>query len=175
MLRLLVLSGLLLAASAASSAQIGPAVPDEVVTWTATVAPPRTAAEWTDTFAPGEQAYVTVTARVRPGWRVYALDSPGGLPLQFHLDALPDGLAPEGAVGHTPPRDAYDPVLEEAYRYYAGEARLWQAVRLAPGLADGPREVTGAIRFAACNDEVCLPPREVPFRARLTVRAASAP
>lgn len=160
---------LLAACALPARAQFGPAVPETVATWTATVRPPTTASAPTDTFRPGERPFVTLTVDVAEGWRVYALRSPGGLPLQLRLDPLPAGLRLAGAPGEDPPRAGHDAALDEDYRYHAGRARVWQVLEVASSAPRGPVEVTGRVRFAACNDEICLPPREVPFRARLVV------
>ena len=161
---------LLLAALApAAQAQFGPAVPEHVVTWAAAVRPPTTAAADTGTFRPGEPLFVTLTAEVAPGWRVYALDSPGGRPLQIALDPLPEGLHLAGAPGEDAPHEGFDVGLGEAYRYHARRARVWQGLRVSERAPRGPAVVSGRVRYAACNDEICLPPREVPFQARFVV------
>jgi thiol:disulfide interchange protein DsbD len=146
------------------------AVPETVVAWTATVRPPTTAAAATDTFAPGEGLFVTLNAEVAPGWRLYALRSPGGLPLQLHLDPLPPGLRLAGSPGEDATHEGYDTALEQEYRYHSARARVWQRLEVARNAAPGPVEVTGRVRYAACNDAICLPPREAPFRARLVIR-----
>lgn len=162
---------LLLSAAPVAHAQFGfDTVPEEVVTWSAAIRPPASAGALTDTFARGERAFVALTAEILDGWRLYALGSPGGLPLTFALDPLPEGLSASGSPGQSPTATAHDPVLEEDYTYHAGRGRVWQALRIAPDAPRGPAEVTGRVRYAACNDEVCLPPREVPFRVRLVVR-----
>ena len=171
---LLALAALLLAALPAR-AQFegsigGTAVPETVVAWTASVRPPTTAEVDAGAFRPGDLAFITLTAEVTPGWRLYALESTGGLPLQVALDPLPDGLRPEGQMREDAPRDGYDEALGEAYRYHAGRARVWQGLRLSERAPRGAHVVTGRVRYAACNDSICLPPREVPFRARLVVQ-----
>lgn len=168
------LLGLLLAALPAqpAQAQFGRAAPDEVVTWTASVRPPSTARAMTDTFAPGERAYVTLTGQVAEGWRVYAVHSPAGFPARFSFDALPAGVSRYGAPGEAAPRTGHDAALGEDYRYHAGEVRVWQGFQIGEGAPVGPAVVSGTLRYAACNDEVCLPPRDFPFRVRFAVRAA---
>ena len=160
---------LLFLLGAPAQAQFGPPIPDEIVTWTATVRPPATAPEMTDTFAPGERAYITLTGEILDGWRVYALDTPGGYPAQLTLDALPMGLARYSEPGEAEPHDGHDVVLDEAYRYHEGQARIWQGLEIQASALAGPTVVTGTLRYAACNDEVCIPPRDLPFDVRLIV------
>ncbi|NNF57223.1 MAG: hypothetical protein HKN04_03190 [Rhodothermaceae bacterium] len=160
---------LILLLAAPAQAQFGPPIPDEVVTWTATVRPPSTAEEMTDTFWPGERAYITLTGEILDGWRVYALDTPGGYPAQLTLAALPEGLVRYSVPGEAEPHDGHDTVLDEAYRYHEGRARIWQGVQVSAEAPPGLRVVTGTLRYAACNDEVCIPPRDLPFEVRLIV------
>ena len=156
--------------AAPAHAQFGRAVPEDVVTWTAEVRPPSTAAAMTDTFAPGERAYVTLTGQVADGWRVYAVHTDGGFPTQLSLDALPIGVARYREPGEAVARQGHDPVLGEDYRYHAGTARIWQGLQIGRDAPRGPVVVSGRVRYAACNDEVCLPPREALFRVQFRVR-----
>jgi hypothetical protein len=152
-----------------AQAQFGPPIPEEVVTWTVAIRPPSTAPAMTDTFRPGERAYVTLTGEILEGWRVYALDTPGGYPAHLTLDALPFGVALYNEPGEAEPHDGHDVVLDEAYRYHEGRARIWQGLEVSAGAPTGPLVVTGTLRYAACNDEVCIPPRDLPFDVRLIV------
>jgi thiol:disulfide interchange protein DsbD len=164
---------LALPARAQFEGSFAPAVPENVVAWTANVRPPASAEVApvsADVFRRGDRLFVTLTAEVAPGWRLYAIDSPGGRPLQIAFDPLPAGLRLAGAPGEDAPREGYDEALDEAYRYHAGRARVWQGFLVSERAPRGPVEVTGRVRFAACNDAICLPPREVPFRARFVVQ-----
>jgi hypothetical protein len=171
-MRFLSLLLLLLCVSVPVQAQFGRTIPDEVVTWTASVRPPSTAQAMTDTFAPGERAYVTLTGQVADGWRVYAVRSPAGFPARLSLDELPEGLSRYGDPGEAAPRTGHDAALGEDYRYHAGEVRVWQGLQIDEQATGGPVVVSGTLRYAACNDEVCLPPRDFPFQVRFAVRSA---
>ena len=116
-----------------------------------------------DRAAPGASARLVLDAEIAPGWRLYAMGSPVGIPITLTLDPLPAGVTPSRLAQSTP-REGYDPAFDSDYTYFAESARVVQRVRVASGVARGAREVTGSVRYAVCNDRVCLPasPDHVP-------------
>ncbi len=116
----------------------------------------------------GTSARLVLDAQIAPGWRLYALDSPVGIPLTLTLDPLPAGLA-AGRVAQSETRKRYDPAFDADYTYFAGAARVVQQVGVAPGAAPGSHQVTGAVRYAVCDDRVCLPPTRTAFRVAVVV------
>jgi thiol:disulfide interchange protein DsbD len=46
---------------------------------------------------------------------------------------------------------------------YEGEVFLGALLKAKEGLAAGPRTLKGALSYQACNNESCLPPRELTF------------
>ena len=153
----------------ASQAQFGSPVPESVVTWTASARPPSTASRMTNTFGTGDRVYITLTANIVEGWRVYAINSPAGRPITLELNALPGGIVRYGSPGETATQMAHDPGLGADYTYHDGSARVWQGLQVEESAEAGEHVVTGEIRYAACNDEMCLPVKTVPFRTRFVV------
>ena len=148
----------LLAALLALPAAAQPMRTADVVTW-------RVRA---DRAAPGASARLVLDAQIAPGWRLYAMGSPVGIPLTLTLDPLPPGVT-RGRVAQSETRRAFDPAFDADYTYFAETARVVQRVRVAAGAARGTREVTGSVRYAVCDDRVCLPPTQTSFRVPLTV------
>lgn len=130
----------------------------DVITWTVRA----------DRVAPGATARVVFDAEIAPGWRLYALGSPVGVPLSVTLGTLPAGVA-AGPLAQSPPRRGFDEAFGSDYTYFAGAARVVQRVRVAAGAATGSREITGSVRYAVCDDRVCLPPTRTAFRVALVV------
>lgn len=155
--------------SGSPQAQFGTAVPETVVTWTASARPPSSAPRMTNTFRTGERVYVTLTADIVDGWRVYAIASPAGRPLVIELDPLPTGVTRYGSPGETDTKVAHDRGLDADYSYHDGTARVWQGLQVDEQADEGEHDVTGRVLYAACNDEMCLPVKTVPFRARFVV------
>ena len=146
---------LLALATGSAAAQVTTA---DVVSWRARA----------ERAAPGAEARVVLDAEVAPGWRLYALGSPVGIPLTVALDALPPGVT-AGRLAQTEPERAYDPVFEQHYPYFAETGRVVQRVRVGTTVAPGRYEVSGTLRYAVCDDRVCLPPTETAFRVPLVV------
>ena len=148
----------LLAALLALPAAAQPMGTADVVTW-------RVRA---DRAAPGASARLVLDAQIADGWQLYAVGSPVGIPLEVTLGPLPAGVT-AGRVAQSTPRTGYDPAFERDYAYHTEAARVVQRVRVAPGTPAGTRQVTGSVRYAVCNDEVCLPPAQTRFRVPLVV------
>ena len=165
---LALLVGLALMAPA-SQAQFGSVVPETVVTWKASARPTSSAPRMTDTFGAGDRVYITLSAEILEGWRVYAINSPAGRPLTLELDALPNGIVRYGSPGETDTQIGHDPGLDADYAYHDGSARVWQGLQVQDSAEAGEHVVGGTIRYAACNDEMCLPVKTVPFRTRFVV------
>ncbi|WP_412063514.1 protein-disulfide reductase DsbD domain-containing protein [Rubrivirga sp. IMCC45206] len=131
---------------------------EEVVSWRARA----------ETASPGAQARVVLDATIAPGWRLYALGSTVGIPLVVSLDALPDGIRAV-RLAQSEPREGYDEAFASAYPYFAESARVVQVLGVGRRLRPGRREVSGTVRFAVCDDRICLPPASVPFRVPLVI------
>ena len=109
------------------------------------------------------------SARLLPGWKMYALDSGVGRPLAVALDALPDGLA-AGAPTQGPPTRAHDALFGAEASVFTGSARIEQPLRVSRRARRGPHAVTGTVRYAVCDATVCLPPAAAPFRVSVGVQ-----
>ena len=116
----------------------------------------------------GGEARVVLDAPIRPGWRLYALGSPVGIPLTVTLDPLPPRVRAARLV-QTTPVEGYDQAFERAYPYFAETGRVVQVLAVGEDAEAGSREVSGAVRYAVCDDRICLPPTETAFRVPLVV------
>ncbi|MEO0559542.1 MAG: protein-disulfide reductase DsbD domain-containing protein [Bacteroidota bacterium] len=121
-----------------------------------------------ESAAPGGNANIYLDATIEDGWRLYAMDSPVGRPLELTMDTLPDGLA-VGDVVQDDPETGYDQGFEMEYPYFAGSARVAQILRVSRGMQAGRHTVRGRVSFTVCNDSVCLPPARVPFRVPVVI------
>lgn len=123
-----------------------------------------------DGAARGGDARIVFDAEIADGWRLYALDSPVGRPLEVVLGPLPSGLA-AGPLRQSKPQTGYDLGFERDYTYFAGSARVAQTVRVSAAAPAGRHAVEGVLAFAVCDNSVCLSPARVPFRVPVVVTA----
>lgn len=99
---------------------------------------------------------------------MYAAESNSGIPLTLTLGTLPEGVSARGGLRQTRPSETYDETLKESYTYHSGRARISQGLHVTRK-ASGRHRVPARVRFAVCNDSVCLPPVTVDLRATLAV------
>ncbi len=111
----------------------------------------------------GEEFHAVAIAAIDPGWHLYALEEPedGPSPLEFSTPA--EGPAALVSVGADRPVRAPEPGRTGMVSYYRNRARFTLRLRLRPSarldtaLATLP--VGLRVRYQACNDRMCLPPR----------------
>ncbi len=149
---------LALAAGAAFAQKLNP------VQWTFTAEPASA--------RPGASVLGRFTAKLEPGWHLYALAVPKP------IVATTIRLGPNPAVesvrlfqpqAHT----AFDENFGFEVASYEGEAVFLAEIKLAAGAAAGPVDLAAEARYQCCNAKMCLPPRRVPLTARITVDPAA--
>jgi hypothetical protein len=118
------------------------------------------------------QVSVDVLGTVEPGWHVYALTQPAGgpIPLQVSVDAN-DVAQSAGDPTGTAPIKKQDPSFQMETQLYQGDFTLHVPIVVKHPPA-GKQLVPLSVRFQACSDRVCLPPRTV--HLSLPVEVASA-
>ena len=99
------------------------------------------------------------------GWHLYALDLPEGgpIPTAFTFEKGM-GFFTVGKVVQPKPHSEMDKNFNMVVNYFSGTVTFTQKVRVASAT---PVEVKGTIEYMCCNDEQCLPPKEVPFTFKL--------
>jgi DsbC/DsbD-like thiol-disulfide interchange protein len=135
---------------AVSSAQVS----NETVQWTASVIS-------TSPVKHGSNATLELSAEVREGWHVYALTQPTGGPTALRITLDQNEVAQvAGAPSGTAPERKHDPSFDletESYTH-AFALRLPVYVKRSAG---GAQLLPISVRFQACSDRECLPPRTV--------------
>ncbi|TCJ14563.1 hypothetical protein EPD60_11305 [Flaviaesturariibacter flavus] len=110
---------------------------------------------------------VHMTATIQKGWHLYAQAQPKDAiaqPTSFSFNKNPL-LNFEGKVKEVGKLEKFrDKVLDVSANQFSNRVDFVQVVKLK---AKAKTAVTGSLEFQTCNDEKCLPPKNVPFTINL--------
>lgn len=108
---------------------------------------------------------LTFTAHIQEGWYIYSqyLESDEGpIPTSFHFDEN-EMFTLEGKTTEEGPRhEGYDELFMMDIVKFSGEPIFKQRVKV-----NGKTTIKGYVEFMTCDNERCLPPKEVPFEFKL--------
>ena len=103
-----------------------------------------------------------MTASVEAPWSIYSQQTPDGGPLPTTFSFSKNPLV--SMVGNVKEMGSIKKKFEEVFEvdvlYYKDKVDFVQTVKLKNNIKTN---ITGTLEYMACNDEQCLPPREVPF------------
>jgi thiol:disulfide interchange protein len=121
---------------------------------------------------PGSTIPLKLTATVDEGWHVYALASPAGIPTTI---AIADNPAIASFKVYTPKSiRKFDPNFNADTETFEKEVTFYVTAELAKDAPAGPLDITANIRYPACNDKMCLPPKKKALSLSIAVDAAAA-
>jgi hypothetical protein len=127
-----------------------------------------------DAVRPGEIFKVAVVLKVQAGYHIN-----DNAPLDEFM--IPTALAVADDPGFEIVEIYYPKGRRARFTYseaelvvYEGEAVLGVLVKAKPDLAAGPRTLKCSLSYQACNNESCLPPKEIAFEVAVPV-AVSGP
>jgi DsbC/DsbD-like thiol-disulfide interchange protein len=129
--------------------------PIQPVQWTGS-APSKPAVE------PGKKIVIDLSAEIREGWHVYGLEQPQGGPTPLRVTLDENGIAlPAGAASGSEPIKKHDQSFNLDTQLYSHSFVVHLPVQVKPHTPAGKQLVPVSVRFQACSDRVCLPPRTV--------------
>ena len=99
---------------------------------------------------------ITYSADVKPGWYIYSQHTdPGGpIPTAFYINnEMVEGVTEEGKK-----KEGMDDLFGVNVIKFSGLVLFRQQIKAKAGT-----NVAGYLEFMACDDEQCLPPKEVEF------------
>jgi hypothetical protein len=134
--------------------------------------------QWTGSIAtkapiePGRKATIEVAADIQDGWHVYGLVQVAGGPTPLHLSLdSNDVVRPAGAIKGTAPVKRYDSSFDLETQVYTRSFILRVPVQVEQHPAAGKQSVSVSVRFQACSDRICLPPRTVHVPAPIEIHS----
>jgi thiol:disulfide interchange protein DsbD len=121
---------------------------------------------------PGETFQAALVLKVQAGYHINdntPLDE-FMIPTVLAIDENPDFEVVE--IYYPKGRRARFAYSEAELVVYEGEVVLGALLKARTGLAAGTRSLKGALSYQACNNESCLPPKEIGFEITVPVRAS---
>ncbi|MHB1327855.1 MAG: protein-disulfide reductase DsbD domain-containing protein [Gemmatimonadales bacterium] len=116
----------------------------------------------------GDAAVVTlaVTASIEPGWKVYSLTQTAGGPFPLRIAPGAESVSLAGTVTGPAPSVQETSAFGIPVEVYGGQPRFVVPVRVGPG--GSSTEAALKVRYQACTETTCLPPRTTTVVAQLT-------
>lgn len=108
---------------------------------------------------------IHITANIDGNWHLYSqFTGEGPEPTSFKFDKNPliklDGNVIES--GHV--ENVYDPNFKSTMKYFSKQVDFIQKVTLR---SSATTIVKGVLTYMVCNDNRCLPPKDVPFSVKI--------
>lgn len=119
--------------------------------------------DWSFTAITANDGNVEVIAKasIKSNWAVYSMSVPedGPIPTAISFEEQP-GIEPLGEVKELGKAiTGKDEMFEMVITKYKNDFSLSQKFKVGPN----SKNFKGYVTFMCCNDEMCLPPKDVPF------------
>lgn len=144
----------------ASASNTGAQEPQNPIQWTASIAGHGIPAR------PGEVFSVQISATIADGWHLYAIDQKEGGPIPTRV-SVPAGqlFSLNGGVKEPPPTAKFDPNFNLETRFFEKHVTFIVPVKVGAAAQSASSMVNVDVRYQACNDKLCMPPRTVHLSA----------
>ena len=113
---------------------------------------------------------IVMSCKIDGGWHVYSNDiNPeiGPQPLEVVWDKL-EGIELTGTLkADKAPHTQYDDMFEAELSWWESAVKIRQSFKVTSSVY----AIEGTLKFAACNDQNCIPPQKVPFDFSGTIAA----
>jgi thiol:disulfide interchange protein DsbD len=121
---------------------------------------------------PGDLIAFQLTATIEPRWHLYSLTTPKGGPIPTTA-ALKGGAIQSAAFYQPAPDRRFDQNFNLDTETFADKVPLLVSGVVPVGTTDGDVDVTTEVRYQACSDRQCLPPRKKTASLTILVDAAA--
>jgi thiol:disulfide interchange protein len=108
---------------------------------------------------PGDPIALQLTATIQPGWHLYSLTTPAGGPIPTTA-VLEGGTLQSAALYEPAPERRFDPGFNLDTEIFSGQVILLVSGTVVPIHTQGGLDVIADLRYQACNDRLCLPPKK---------------
>jgi thiol:disulfide interchange protein DsbD len=110
--------------------------------------------------APGGTVTARLTATLAPGWHLYSPTTPPGGPIPTTLKLDDNAAVAKAHVYQPAPEKKFDSNFGIDVQWFEKEVPFAVAAEIKKDAAAGPLELTALVRYQACDDRQCLPPKK---------------
>jgi thiol-disulfide isomerase/thioredoxin len=122
----------------------------------------------------GEKFVIELTAQIDKGWHLYSTERVEGGPTPTRI-VIPTGQSFElaGEIDSPAPHSSYDPNFQVATEYYDNSVTFAIPVRPLAS-SSGRNKVMVQVRYQACTQTLCLPPKVLELETLIQIASAAA-
>ncbi len=127
-----------------------------------------------DSVRAGETARIVITGALKEGWHAYSIVPvpEGPFPTAITLEENAQ-VSKAGEAEEDPPHKEFDKNFDKEVGFFSEKAVYYLPIKIAASVK-GQIEVKASIRFQACNDQVCNPPKTVDLPLTIQVEEGTA-
>jgi hypothetical protein len=130
-------------------------VPAQPVQWSGSTIPKTSVVQ-------GSTIEIDLSAEVQEGWHVYGLTQAPGGPTPLHVTLDENEVIQTFSIkSGTASVKKHDPSFDLETEFYPGSFTLDIRTQVKQRAAAGDHSIPVSVRFQACNDRTCLPPKTV--------------
>ncbi|MBK7707371.1 MAG: thioredoxin family protein [Acidobacteria bacterium] len=121
-------------------------------------------------IAPGGKGTAKLTANIAAPWYMYSISQGAGGPIPTKI-SFGEGVFAMNGVSGPKPKVKFDENFKMNTESYSGSATFTIPFTVAADATEGEQTLTVNIRYQACNDSVCLPPKTLKATALVLIGA----
>jgi thiol:disulfide interchange protein DsbD len=128
--------------------------------------PPKENIQWEFSARKNGDFYeLVMKATLTNGWHVYSQFTPDGgpIPTEIKIESQ-KGVELIGKVKEPAPEKHYDPNFQLDVMYFSNAVEFVQQARVR---GNNVKSIKGTVSYMICNDQTCLPPKDVPFEIKI--------
>jgi thiol:disulfide interchange protein DsbD len=123
--------------------------------------------------APGQSVVLKLTATMGEGWHLYSVTTPAGGPIPTSLKLAENPALSGAKLYQSKPARKFDPNFQLDTETFEKQVDFYFVADLAKTAAAGSAEIAANLRYQACTERECLPPRKKTVTATITVDPAA--
>lgn len=111
-------------------------------------------------IGPGARVPLRLTAKMQAGWHLYSLTTPMGGPIPTSAVMSENAAIEKWVLFQPKPERKFDPNFNLDTETFGEEAVFLVSAHVKPDAPAGELNLTAEVRYQACSDRQCLPPRK---------------